>query len=181
MGKGLSATSHSHRVSSYASVALQDKACRDAIVSYSLNPLNLATKTSQGERVYISATSAKWSAICFFELARPVFQRTPSLSEASFFSTEAEAASQPSDVVGEELHSRLTRTDWCDCEHCVVLDNFSEEECLCCREMGDPVTAAQPEGCVTENPEFHLKSKHRCAPYFEQFVDQDQLHQVSRF
>ncbi|KAH7939042.1 hypothetical protein HPB52_005077 [Rhipicephalus sanguineus] len=69
----------------------------------------------------------------------------------------------------------------CDCEHCVVLDNFSEEECLCCREMGDPVTAAQPEGCVTENPEFHLKSKHRCAPYFEQFVDQDQLHQVSRF
>ncbi|KAH7969736.1 hypothetical protein HPB52_021704 [Rhipicephalus sanguineus] len=68
---------------------------------------------------------------------------------------------------------------WCDCEHCVVLDNFSEEECLCSREMGDPVTAAQPEGCVTENPEFHHVSEHRCAPYYEQFVDRDQLHPVS--
>ncbi|KAH7955915.1 hypothetical protein HPB52_004986 [Rhipicephalus sanguineus] len=68
----------------------------------------------------------------------------------------------------------------CDCEHCVVLDNFSEEECLCCREMGDPVTAAQLKD-ASENPEFHLVSKHRCAPYIEQFVDQDQLHPVSRF
>ncbi|XP_049271916.1 uncharacterized protein LOC125758604 [Rhipicephalus sanguineus] len=134
-----------------------------------------------GKWVYISATSAKWSAIYFFELAWLVFQRTPSESEASFSSTEGEAASQRSDVVGEELHSRLTRTEWCDRKHCVVLDNFSEEECLCYREMEDPVTAAQPEGCVTENPEFHLVSKHRCAPYVEQFVDQDQLHQVSRF
>ncbi|KAH7956694.1 hypothetical protein HPB52_011774 [Rhipicephalus sanguineus] len=40
----------------------------------------------------------------------------------------------------------------CDCGHCVALDNFSEEECLCCREMGDPVTAAQPEGCITGHP-----------------------------
>ncbi|XP_037528557.1 P2X purinoceptor 7-like [Rhipicephalus sanguineus] len=79
----------------------------------------------------------------------------PSESEASL-STEGEAASQPSEDVGEEFHSRLIRTDWCDCGHCVVLDNFSEEECLCCREMGEPVAAAQPEGCITEHPEFHL-------------------------
>ncbi|KAH7939391.1 hypothetical protein HPB52_011700 [Rhipicephalus sanguineus] len=55
------------------------------------------------------------------------------------------------------------RQQGCDCGHCVVLDNFGEEECLCCREMGDPVTAVQPEGCITEHPEFHLVS-HRRAP-----------------
>ncbi|KAH7935112.1 hypothetical protein HPB52_004356 [Rhipicephalus sanguineus] len=42
-----------------------------------------------------------------------------------------------------------------DCGHCGVL-NFSEEECLCCREMEQPVTAAQLEKCITEHPEFHL-------------------------
>ncbi|KAH7947110.1 hypothetical protein HPB52_007541 [Rhipicephalus sanguineus] len=40
----------------------------------------------------------------------------------------------------------------CDCAHCEVLENFSEEECFCCREMGDPMSAAQPEGCITEHP-----------------------------
>ncbi|XP_037512271.2 P2X purinoceptor 7-like [Rhipicephalus sanguineus] len=94
----------------------------------------------------------------------------PSESEASL-STEGEA-SQPSEDVGEEFHSRLIPQVKflraclggggycfkCECGHCVVLDNFSEEECRCCREMGEPVTAAQPEGCITEHPEFHLLS-----------------------
>ncbi|KAH7978047.1 hypothetical protein HPB49_004310 [Dermacentor silvarum] len=50
----------------------------------------------------------------------------------------------------------MLMTLWCDCGHCVVLSNFTESECLCCCEMGDPVTAAQPEGCITEHPEFHI-------------------------
>ncbi|XP_049528158.1 uncharacterized protein LOC125947453 [Dermacentor silvarum] len=82
----------------------------------------------------------------------------PTGSEASFSSTDCEPSGSPGDDVpddGEELHSRLTSTDWCDCGHCVVLSNFTESECLCCREMGDPVTAAQPEGCITAHPEFH--------------------------
>ncbi|XP_049523901.1 P2X purinoceptor 7-like [Dermacentor silvarum] len=55
-----------------------------------------------------------------------------------------------------DVPSRLSSTDWCECGHCQVLPNFRELECVCCREMGAPVTVAQPQGCITEHPDFNV-------------------------
>ncbi|KAL1448017.1 hypothetical protein MTO96_028302 [Rhipicephalus appendiculatus] len=41
-------------------------------------------------------------------------------------------------------------------EHRLVLANFRDIECLCCREMGAPVTTAQPHGCITEHRDFSV-------------------------
>ncbi|XP_054928958.1 uncharacterized protein [Dermacentor andersoni] len=44
----------------------------------------------------------------------------------------------------------------CECAHCQVLANFLEPECPCCREMGASVSLPQPQGCMTEHPDFNL-------------------------
>ncbi|XP_075531203.1 uncharacterized protein LOC142564187 isoform X2 [Dermacentor variabilis] len=76
-------------------------------------------------------------------------------------SPERESIEGSSDATsGEEdsmdMPSRLSSTDWCECGHCQVLANFLEHECLCCREMGAPVSLAQPQGCITEHPDFNV-------------------------
>ncbi|XP_040069854.1 P2X purinoceptor 7-like, partial [Ixodes scapularis] len=48
------------------------------------------------------------------------------------------------------------KTEWCNCNHCVVLDNGTEAECLCCRDMGSALTRVQPTGCIPEHPEFSM-------------------------
>ncbi|XP_065287219.2 uncharacterized protein [Dermacentor albipictus] len=44
----------------------------------------------------------------------------------------------------------------CECGQCQVLTNFLEQECLCCREMGAPVTVAQSQGCIMEHPDLNV-------------------------
>ncbi|KAL1423499.1 hypothetical protein MTO96_000025 [Rhipicephalus appendiculatus] len=84
-----------------------------------------------------------------------------SLSSDTPDSPEPESSEEASSVVsGDEavgdLPSRLSNTDWCECGHCQVLANFRAVECLCCREMGAPVTTAQPHGCITEHQDFSV-------------------------
>ncbi|XP_040072827.1 P2X purinoceptor 7-like [Ixodes scapularis] len=51
---------------------------------------------------------------------------------------------------------RYGNTEWCNCKHCVVLDNGTEAECLCCRDMGSALTRVQPTGCIPEHPELSM-------------------------
>ncbi|KAM7289569.1 hypothetical protein ISCGN_029698 [Ixodes scapularis] len=44
----------------------------------------------------------------------------------------------------------------CSCNHCVVIDNGTEAECICCHDMGLVLTRVQPAGCITEHPEFSM-------------------------
>ncbi|KAH7985871.1 hypothetical protein HPB52_025340 [Rhipicephalus sanguineus] len=45
----------------------------------------------------------------------------------------------PTSSVKSFVRDSPVLTGRCECGHWMILDNFSEEECLCCREVGDPV------------------------------------------
>ncbi|KAG0443884.1 hypothetical protein HPB47_014425 [Ixodes persulcatus] len=51
---------------------------------------------------------------------------------------------------------RYGNTEWCSCNNCGILENGTEGECICCREMGTVLTRVQPAGCITEHPEFSM-------------------------
>ncbi|XP_040064849.1 P2X purinoceptor 7-like [Ixodes scapularis] len=51
---------------------------------------------------------------------------------------------------------RYGNTEWCSCNNCGILENGTEGECICCREMGTALTRVQPAGCITEHPEFSM-------------------------
>ncbi|KAH7931628.1 hypothetical protein HPB49_026334 [Dermacentor silvarum] len=70
------------------------------------------------------------------------------------------ATPQPMEVAMAEKNDTDNRPaalqPMCECGHCQVLPNFRELECVCCREMGAPLTVAQPQGCISEHPDFNV-------------------------
>ncbi|KAG0426436.1 hypothetical protein HPB47_026455 [Ixodes persulcatus] len=76
----------------------------------------------------------------------PLYEDAPELPSTESNSSPPSSPAPP--------QRRYGNTEWCSCNHCVVLDNGTEAECLCCRDMGSALTRVQPAGCITEHPEF---------------------------
>ncbi|KXJ11944.1 P2X purinoceptor 7 [Exaiptasia diaphana] len=68
-----------------------------------------------------------------------------------------------SDSSNSSAHdNRLQNSDWCECEHCQVMDR--EVECLCCheipqimeknRQVAEEENLTEPLKCITDNPGF---------------------------